>query len=155
MSAVRLTPYHMSFLILSMLLIYPSGSVTLLIFSDIRWILYSYGLDVTDIVLSDFMISDHKPILFTLSLSELSHFSHTTVSLSRFYSPQFNTNFNLCFAKCCSKLHLDQPLSDLDADLHLSLLNSAWLKAANATAPLKPHKQKLNLYCGKTLIPVS
>uniref|UniRef100_A0A8C2BTF1 Reverse transcriptase domain-containing protein n=1 Tax=Cyprinus carpio TaxID=7962 RepID=A0A8C2BTF1_CYPCA len=102
----------------------------------------SYGLDVTDIVLSDFMISDHKPILFTLSLPELSYFSNTTVSLSRFYSPQFSTNFNLCFAECCSQLHLDQPLSDLDADQHLSLLNSAWLKAANATAPLKPHKQK-------------
>ncbi len=102
----------------------------------------SYGLDVTDIVLSDFLISDHKPILFSLTLPDLSHFSTTPVILSRFYSPQFSTNFNLCFAECCSQLHLDQPLSDLDADQHLSLMNSAWLKVANATAPLKPHKHK-------------
>ncbi len=102
----------------------------------------SYGLDVIDIVLSDFLISDHKPILFSLTLPDLSYFSTTPVILSRFYSPQFSTNFNLCFAECCSQLHLDQPLSDLDADQHLSLMNFAWLKVANATAPFKPHKHK-------------
>ncbi len=102
----------------------------------------SYGLDVIDIVLSDFLVSDHKPILFSLTLPDLSHFSTTPVILFRFYSPQFSTHFNLCFAECCSQLHLDQPLSDLDADQHLSLMNFAWLKVANATAPFKPHKHK-------------
>ena len=82
----------------------------------------SYGFDVTDVVLSDFMISDHKPILFTLSLPELSLSSSTSVNLSRFYSPQFSTNFNLCFEEyCSSQLNLDQPFLDLDADQHLSL----------------------------------
>lgn len=101
----------------------------------------SYGIDVTDIVISDFPLSDHKPILFSLSLLELPQPTIDPV-MSRFYSPQFNTNFDLCFTELCSHLHLDQPLSDLDADQHLSLLNSAWLKVANVTAPLKPHKPK-------------
>ncbi len=98
----------------------------------------SYGLDVTDIVLSDFLISDHKPKLFSLTLPDLSHFSTTPVTLSRFYSPQFSTNFNLCFAECCSQLHLDQPLSDLDADQHLSLMNSAWLNPLESKVILGP-----------------
>ncbi len=98
----------------------------------------SYGLDVTDFVLSDFLISDHKPILFSLTLPDLSHFSTTPVILSRFYSPQFSTNFNLCFAECCSQLHLNQPLSDLDADQHLGLMNSAWLKVATLTLTVSP-----------------
>lgn len=79
--------------------------------------------------------------LFSLSLLELSQ-PTTDPVMSRFYSPQFNTNFDLCFTELCSHWHLDQPLSDLDAYQHLSLLNSAWLKVANVTAPLKPHKPK-------------
>ncbi len=76
MSAVRQTPYHMTFLILLTLLIYLSGSMTLLIFRGhtLDFVL-SYGLDVIDIVLSDFLISDHKPILFSLTLPDLSYFS--------------------------------------------------------------------------------
>ncbi len=104
MSAVRLTPYHMTFLILWTLLISPSGSMTLLICRAICWILYCHmDYDVTDILLSDFLISDYKPILFSLTLLDLSHFSNTPATLSRFFSPQFSTNFNLCFAKYCSQ----------------------------------------------------
>lgn len=110
----------------------------------------SYGLDVTNIVISSFMISDHKPILFSLALPVLSHFSPTPVSLSRFYPPTFSSNFNQCFQDFCSQLHLDQPLPELDADQHLSLLHSAWLNVANVTAPLRPHRCKSNLPCGKT-----
>ncbi|KAI2648261.1 putative RNA-directed DNA polymerase from transposon BS [Labeo rohita] len=53
---------------------------------------------------------------------------------------QISTCALLNFAQSCT--WIIGPLSDLDADQHLSLLNSAWLKVANATAPLKPHKQK-------------
>ncbi|KAI2646502.1 Magnesium transport protein CorA [Labeo rohita] len=56
--------------------------------------------------------------------------------------------FSQCFTKSCSHLLLDSPLSDLDADEHLSLLNSAWLDVMNETAPLKPlkHKPKSELW---------
>lgn len=39
-------------------------------------------------------------------------------------------------------------LADLDADEHLSLLNSAWLDVLNETVPLKPlkHKPKSELW---------
>lgn len=96
------------------ILIYPSGSKTHFQGHTLDLVL-SYGLDMTDIVFSDVLLSDHKPILFSLTLSNLSHFSNTPVTLSQFYSPQFNTIF-LCFAEFCSQLHLDQPSSNLDAD---------------------------------------
>jgi len=92
-----------------MLLIYRSGSKTLLIFTAT-----SYRLNVIDIVFSDFLLSDLKPILFSLSLLELSQLTIAPVTLSRFYSLQFSTNFDLFFAELCSHLHLDQ---------HFSLLN--------------------------------
>jgi len=101
----------------------------------------SHEIDVTDIILSDFLLSDHNPILFSLSLPELSQPTVAPVML-RVYSPQFSTNFDLCFAELCSHLDLDKPLSDLDAEQHFSLLNSAWLKVANVNAPLKPQPHK-------------
>jgi len=76
----------------------------------------SHGIDVTDIILSDFLLSDHKPILFSLSLPELSQPTVAPVML-RVYSPQFSTNFDLCFANVTAPLkpqpHKPKPKSDL------------------------------------------
>ncbi len=47
----------------------------------------SYGVYITYITVSDFMLSDHKPILFSMSLPSLSHVSTKAPSLSRVYSP--------------------------------------------------------------------
>lgn len=99
-------------------------------------------------MVSDYMFSDHKHDLFSMSLLSLSQVSTKVPSRSLVYSPQFGVNFSQCFTKSCSHLLLDSPLSDLDADEHLSLLNSAWLDVMNVTAPLKPLSTNLNLNCG-------
>lgn len=84
------------------------------------------------------MLSDHKPILFSMSLPSLPHVSTKASSMSRVYSLQFSESFSQCFTKSCSHLLLDFPLADLDADEHLSLLNSTWLDVLNETVSLKP-----------------
>ena len=70
---------------------------------------------------SDYMLSDHRPILLSMSLPSLLHVSTKVSSMSRVYSPQFSENFSQCFTKSCSHLFLDSLL----ADKHLSLLNRA------------------------------
>lgn len=105
-------------------------------------ILDPYGMVISDVVISDFMLSDHKPILFSTSLPCISHPISADVRLSRSYSPHFASNFNEHFMNSSSHVLLDSPLLDLDADQHLGLLNSSWLNALNETAPLKPYKPK-------------
>ncbi len=102
----------------------------------------SHGFAISDIVVSDYMLSDHKPILFSLSLSNLSYSTSKAITLSRSYSPQFGSNFKQHFMESCSHLLLDSSLPDVDVDQHLRLLNSAWLDSLNVTAPLKPYKPK-------------
>jgi len=111
----------------------------------------SYGVDISDISVSDYLLSDHKPILFTMSLPSLSHVSTKTTSMSRVYSAQFSESFSQRFSKSCSHLLLESPLADLDADEHLRLLNSVWLEVLNESAPLRPlkHKAKSELWCTK------
>ncbi|KAI2647331.1 Transposable element Tc1 transposase [Labeo rohita] len=46
-------------------------------------LIFSYGVDVTDVTVSDYMLSDHKPILFYMCLPSLSHVSTKVTSLSR------------------------------------------------------------------------
>lgn len=48
-----------------------------------------YGVDITDIVLSDFLLSDHSPILFTVFLMDLSH------ALGNFNSPTAPLSYGL------------------------------------------------------------
>ncbi len=101
-----------------------------------------HGFAISDIVVSDYMFSDHKPILFSLSLSNLSYSTSKAITLSRSYSPQFGSKFKQHFMESCSHLLLDSSLPDVDVDQHLRLLNSAWLDSLNVTAPLKPYKPK-------------
>lgn len=88
------------------------------------------------------MISDHKPVLLSLSLPNLPSPSGVVDRLSRSYSSQFHLNFNLFFNELSSQLSLDSTLSDLNVDQHLELLNNAWLDILNVTAPLNVFKLK-------------
>lgn len=74
---------------------------------------------ISDIVVSDYIISDHKPVLLSLSLSNLSHSTSKAITFSRSYSPPFGSNFNQHFMESCPHLLLDSPLPDLDVDQHL------------------------------------
>ncbi len=130
MYAVSQTCYQRSFSILLNLLSWFSGfnsKDSTHVQGHILDLVLSHGFAVSDIEISDFLLSDHKPILFSMSLPNLSHFTKKSVTLSRSYSSKFGSNFNQCFMESCSHLSLDLPLPDLDADQHLSLLNSAWL----------------------------
>lgn len=106
------------------------------------WVHLDFNLGFNDIVISDFMLSDHKPILFSMSLPSLSHSATEAITLSLPFSPQFGSNFNQYFMESCSHLLLDSPLSNWDADQHLCLLNSVWLDVLNVIAPLKPYVPK-------------
>ncbi len=74
-------------------------------------IVLSHGFAVSDIELSYFLLSDHKPILISMSLPNLSHFTKKALTLSRSYSTKFGSNLNQCFMESCSHLSLDIPLS--------------------------------------------
>lgn len=102
----------------------------------------SHGFAISDMEISDFLISDHRPILFSMSLPNLLHYTKKTVTLSRSYSSRFVSNFNQCFMESCFHLSPDLLLPDLDVNQHLSLLNSAWLDVLDVTAPLKPYTHK-------------
>jgi len=106
-------------------------------------LVFSHGFAISDVVVSDFMLSDHKPILFSTSLSCLSHSTTEDITLSQSYWSQFGSTFNEHDLESCSHLLLISPLSYLDANQHLCLLNSAWLNVLNVTAPLQPYKPKL------------
>ncbi len=91
------------------------------------WTVLTYGLSISELEISDTMISDHKPILLSLLLPNLPSPSGDGW-LSRSYSSQFHLNFNLLFNELSSQLSLDSSLSDLNVDQHLELLNNAWLE---------------------------
>ncbi len=102
----------------------------------------THGFAISVPVLSDTLLSDHKPILFSLLLPELSSVSVEAQTQSRYYSPHFKSDFNELFNVQSAQLSLDSSFPDLDVNQHIELLNAAWLDILNVTAPFKLFKPK-------------
>uniref|UniRef100_A0A8C1GYK9 Scavenger receptor class B member 1 n=1 Tax=Cyprinus carpio TaxID=7962 RepID=A0A8C1GYK9_CYPCA len=81
--------------------------------------------------------SDHMPVLFTMPFPQLSSSITRTVQLTHSFSSHFCDDFSNTFNMMCLS---SSP--DLDADQHLSLLNTACSEVLNTTAPLKLKKSK-------------
>lgn len=48
------------------------------VFNLIQWVkdaTHIHGVDISDIIVSDYMLSDHRPILYSMSLPSLLHVS--------------------------------------------------------------------------------
>lgn len=103
----------------------------------------SHGFSTTNVQVFDTLISDHMPVLFTMPLPQSSSITAHTVQWSRFFSSHFQDDFTSTFNEVSLSLSLESSLPDLDAEQHLSLLNTACLEVLNTTAPLKPIKSKI------------
>uniref|UniRef100_A0A673MBL0 Scavenger receptor class B member 1 n=1 Tax=Sinocyclocheilus rhinocerous TaxID=307959 RepID=A0A673MBL0_9TELE len=86
--------------------------------------------------------SDHMPVLFMMPFPQLSSSITPTVQLTRSFSSHLCDDFTNTFNEMCLSLSLESSLPDLDADQHLSLLNTACSEVLNTTAPLKLKKSK-------------
>lgn len=114
-------------------------------------LLLSFSIELSDIVLSQFLISDHIPILFTPLLTKIAYCPNTPTMLSTIYTSNFSSDFNQCFTDFYVKSCLDDPSSELDAEQHLDLLHSVCQIAAIKPAPLKLCRQKIKSEPWKTL----
>lgn len=97
---------------------------------------------ITEIEISDTLISDHNPIIFNMSLPNLFYSPTNAETFARHFPSQFQVNFNMLFNELSSQMSLDSSFPDLDVDQHLELLKDSWLEVLNETAPLKVFKQK-------------
>lgn len=107
-------------------------------------LVFSHGISVTDVKVFDTLISDHMPVLFSMSFPpSMSHVTPTAQWTCSF-SPCFRDEFTNTFNEVCPSVSLESLLHDLDADEHLSLFNTVCSEVLNITAPLKSQNLRLN-----------
>jgi len=102
----------------------------------------SHGVFITDVQVFKTLISDHMPVMFSMSLPPTRSHISSIAQWTRSFSPCFHEEFSNSFNELCLSLSMESPLPDVDAEEHLSLFNTVCSEVLNTTAPLKVKKSK-------------
>lgn len=97
----------------------------------------THGFSITRIDLSNAVLSDHKPIVFTLPLTSYTSRNSTSVRLTRCFTQQSSQDFSEAYFNVPNSLETDSVLDILDTDTHLTLFNSTCAEILNSIAPLR------------------
>lgn len=101
-----------------------------------------YGLSICDLEICELSFSDHKPVMFTCSLSGQISKVHKPVLWSRIFSPTVNEDLSAHFNEAYQLYSLDPSFNNSNAEQQLIWFNSTCFDILDSIAPLRKRQQK-------------